>query len=155
MEVTATSRFARVSPTKVRDLAQAIQARVFRNRQRPDQALEALEAAPREVHIERWWFSPFYTEPQERYLRAGLLAQLERYEEALRWYETLGKRAMGPMYLAPSHLRQAEIYERLGEREKAVHHHARFIELWQDADPELQPQVEAARRALARLTREQ
>jgi len=32
--------------------------------------------------------------------------------------------------------------------------HGRFMELWRDADPELQPQVEEARAALARLTEE-
>jgi DNA-binding SARP family transcriptional activator/TolB-like protein len=137
--------------TLARDLAQAIRARVFSDRGSPEEALEALEAAPRHVDVSRWWFSSFYTAPQERYLRAGLLAELGRHEEALRWYETLGQRAMGPMYLAPSHLRQAEIYERLGEREKAVHHYERFIELWKDSDPELQPRVEEARRAIDAL----
>lgn len=55
------------------------------------------------------------------------------------------------MFVGPAHLRQAEIYERLGEPEKAHHHYAQFIELWEDADPDLQPQVEEARRAIEAL----
>lgn len=49
--------------------------------------------------------------------------------------------------LAVAHERLAELYQRSGNRDKAVYHAARFIELWQDADAELQPRV-AAKRAL-------
>jgi hypothetical protein len=37
------------------------------------------------------------------------------------------------------------------EREKAHEHYRRFIELWQAADPELQPLLDAARRKLAQV----
>ena len=56
------------------------------------------------------------------------------------------------MYLAPSQLRQAEIYDRRGDRDEAVKHYRRFIELWQNADPELQPLVVGARKRLAELS---
>ncbi len=46
------------------------------------------------------------------------------------------------------------IYEQLGEEEKAILHYQRFIELWKDADPELHPRVEAARRAIRALSPE-
>jgi tetratricopeptide (TPR) repeat protein len=46
----------------------------------------------------------------------------------------------------------AELYEKKGDREKAALHYRRFIELWKDADPELQPKVEDARARLRRLT---
>ena len=42
----------------------------------------------------------------------------------------------------------AEAYERRGDTENAARMYARFIELWQDADPELQPRVRAARERL-------
>ncbi len=58
------------------------------------------------------------------------------------------------MSLAPSHLRRAELYEELGDDERARRHYARFLELWQDPDPELRPMVESARHALERLTAE-
>ena len=55
------------------------------------------------------------------------------------------------MYLAPAHLRQAEIYERRGKRDLAARHYRRFIELWSRADPELQPAVAEARKRLAEV----
>jgi hypothetical protein len=54
-------------------------------------------------------------------------------------------------YLAPSHLRQAEIYQRRGQRDLAVQHYRRFIELWGESDPELQPAVAEAGSRLAEL----
>lgn len=55
----------------------------------------------------------------------------------------------------------AGIYERLGglyelrdDAGKAVHYYEKFIDLWGDADPEFQPRVEAARRAIERLLSE-
>lgn len=50
--------------------------------------------------------------------------------------------------------RLGEIYESRGEREKAVEYYDRFVGLWQDADPELQPQVADARERMARLVGE-
>jgi hypothetical protein len=43
------------------------------------------------------------------------------------------------------------IAERLGDREAAVRGYRNFVALWAQADPELQPRVQAAREALARL----
>jgi tetratricopeptide (TPR) repeat protein len=51
--------------------------------------------------------------------------------------------------LAGMQRRLAELYQRLGERDKAQDYYSRFIELWQDCDPELRPQVAEARRRLA------
>ena len=40
------------------------------------------------------------------------------------------------------------------DRAAAIRAYSRFVRLWEDADPELQPRVETARRALDRLTGE-
>ena len=48
--------------------------------------------------------------------------------------------------------RQAEIYDRRGDRDEAVKHYRWFIQLWQNADPELQPVVDGARKRLAELS---
>lgn len=48
--------------------------------------------------------------------------------------------------------RLAELEESRGNIDAAIRHYHRFIELWSDADPELQYQVDAARQALARLS---
>ncbi len=44
--------------------------------------------------------------------------------------------------------RLGQLYDGRGDREKAAECYGRFVELWADADPELQPRVEAARRRL-------
>jgi tetratricopeptide (TPR) repeat protein len=54
-------------------------------------------------------------------------------------------------YLAPSHKRAGELYEAKGDVANAVKHYREFIELWKNADPELQPKVAEVRRKVARL----
>lgn len=46
------------------------------------------------------------------------------------------------------------LYAARADRDRAAEYYARFIDLWQDADPELQPRVRAAQRALGRLAAE-
>jgi tetratricopeptide (TPR) repeat protein len=53
--------------------------------------------------------------------------------------------------LARIYERLGQLYEARGDSEKAVHYHGKFVDLWKDADPDLQPRVEAARRALEAL----
>jgi tetratricopeptide (TPR) repeat protein len=57
-----------------------------------------------------------------------------------------------PIYLAGVHERLGELYEEAGQPAKAAEHYQAFIELWKNADPELQPRVAEARRRLAKLT---
>ena len=47
--------------------------------------------------------------------------------------------------------RLGQLHESLGHRDEAIDYYRQFIDLWKDADPELQPQVEAARAAFASL----
>jgi len=54
-------------------------------------------------------------------------------------------------FLAPSHKRLGELYEAKGNRAKAAEHYRAFIDLWKNADPELQPSVKQARLRLAAL----
>jgi eukaryotic-like serine/threonine-protein kinase len=56
-------------------------------------------------------------------------------------------------YLASTHKRLGELYEAKGDVQQAIHHTAKFIDLWKDADPELQPKVAEAKRRLERLRR--
>jgi tetratricopeptide (TPR) repeat protein len=48
--------------------------------------------------------------------------------------------------------RLANLYEQRGDRQKAIHYYGKLVELLKDADPELQPRVEAARRAMEALS---
>ena len=50
--------------------------------------------------------------------------------------------------------RLGELYDERGDRDRAIEYYSRFIELWKDADPELQPAVQNTRERLARLVEE-
>jgi tetratricopeptide (TPR) repeat protein len=47
--------------------------------------------------------------------------------------------------------RLGELYEQKGNRQKAVEYYSRFVELWKNADPDLQPQVADIRARITRL----
>ncbi len=55
-------------------------------------------------------------------------------------------------YLAPVFERLGTLYEERGDAEQAIYYYGRLVELWTDADPELQPRVDAARRAMQTLS---
>jgi serine/threonine-protein kinase len=50
--------------------------------------------------------------------------------------------------------RLGELYEARGDRERAAQYYHEFVELWKDADPELQPQVTEVRKRLSALVGE-
>ena len=56
--------------------------------------------------------------------------------------------------LAPAYRRLGELYEARGDRAKARDYYGRFVDLWRDADPELQPIVANARAVVKRLSGE-
>jgi tetratricopeptide (TPR) repeat protein len=89
---------------------------------------------------------------RERFLQGELLAARGQYDDALRWFASFPEpEGYDLIYLAPSHLRRAEIYDELGDRQRAASHYARFFALWADCDPALQPTVTRARHRLAEL----
>jgi tetratricopeptide (TPR) repeat protein len=139
----------------VRDLSRTVRSDVAAVAGRSAEALSQLEAVKGEVPYELIRL-PYFSGEYARYLRAELLYQSGRDREALQWY---GHGFQGTpnelAYLAPSHLRQAELYDRLGERQQAVDHYSRFIQLWKGCDPELRPSVDRARSRLASLVGEQ
>jgi tetratricopeptide (TPR) repeat protein len=55
---------------------------------------------------------------------------------------------------AAAYRRMGELYEGRGDREKALEYYNEFVELWQEADPELQPMVQDVRERMARLAGE-
>jgi tetratricopeptide (TPR) repeat protein len=59
-----------------------------------------------------------------------------------------------PLLLAPTYRRLGELYEQRGDRDKAAEFYGKFIELWKDADPELQPMVQEVKPRMARLAGE-
>jgi tetratricopeptide (TPR) repeat protein len=87
------------------------------------------------------------------YDRAGMpdsaIALFERYVatpdwERIEWY-------LDPAFLAGTYKRLGELYEAKGDRQKAAGYYLKFVELWKDADLELQPKVAEVRQRLAHL----
>ena len=93
-----------------------------------------------------------YTLEHARYLRALQLRARGQHSEALRWIETSFQGSPSEIvFLAPMHLLRADIYEQLGDHQKAIEHYRHFVSLWRDCDPALQPRVEQVKAAIARL----
>jgi tetratricopeptide (TPR) repeat protein len=57
-------------------------------------------------------------------------------------------------HLAQAYVRVGELYEQRGDRERAIDYYQRFVDLWKNADPELQQQVEEVRGRIVRLAGE-
>ena len=141
-----------------RDLAQTARADIALRNGRAAEALTLLERVQGEVPLELVYLKAFatvreYGQEHARYLRAEALFALRRYDEALRWYQTSFQGSPAELvYLAPKHLRQGQIFEARGEREKATTHYRHFLALWRRPDPPLGATVSDARSRLGKLT---
>ena len=126
---------------------------------RGGEALSLLEAADGQVPLELVFVKPFanvreYTQEHARFLRAEALESLGRRDEALRWLETSFQGSAPELvYLAPVHLRRAAIHEQRGDTARAVERYQSFSRLWGESDPGVQPAVQRAHDAIARLRR--
>ncbi len=56
-------------------------------------------------------------------------------------------------YLAPALHRLGELYESAGDTKRATEYYGRFVDLWKNADPDLQPRVTEARKRIERMNR--
>jgi tetratricopeptide (TPR) repeat protein len=74
------------------------------------------------------------------------IAVFERYIDL-----PFAQRSDDQYYLAGSHERLGELYEAKGDKAKAQSHYLKFLEIWKNADPELQPKVAEVRARVARL----
>ena len=90
------------------------------------------------------------------------IAYFERYVETPYFFRIGGKTPTTPeafdlyeppdaVFLAGVYRRLAALHETVGHRQRAADYYRKFIDLWKDADPELQPFVTDARTRLARL----
>jgi tetratricopeptide (TPR) repeat protein/predicted Ser/Thr protein kinase len=135
-----------------RDLAHSVRADVARMLGDLTGALEEIDKTrPQDLWTN---INPdlYDSESYEKYMLAMLLEEHGQHDEALRWYSSLGQAAFEDIvYEAPKHLRMGEIYERLGNDEKAIEHYARFVDLWKDCDPEFRSLVDDAESRLAQL----
>jgi eukaryotic-like serine/threonine-protein kinase len=91
---------------------------------------------------------------------AELADQAGRADSALAWYERAfavtgySRFNVDAVNLPPALKRAGELYEAKGDRAKAAQVYRRFVDLWKDADPELQPGVREVRARLGRLATE-
>jgi tetratricopeptide (TPR) repeat protein len=53
--------------------------------------------------------------------------------------------------LAGVHKRLGELYEAKGDLPRAITNYSKFVDLWKNADPELQPKVDQVRKRLETL----
>ncbi len=141
------------SPSFAEDLALGVRAYVAWSQGAPAAGLALLERARLQSFYQNGFRSPLFSGSLQRYLRAMFLEGEGRLDDALRWYGSFEQISMYDfVFLAHSHLRRAEIYERLGDLDGARRHYARFVELWADPDPELRSSVERAQERLASLS---
>ena len=87
--------------------------------------------------------------------RAGMAdSAIARYELALEHTDEVVELDAQPRQAPVTYIRLAELYDERGDLEQAAGYYARFIDLWEDADPEFQPKVESARARLREIVRE-
>ena len=73
------------------------------------------------------------------------------YDRYVGTKDGLGATIVDPSQLAGAHKRLGELYEAKGDRTRAITHYQTFVDLWKNADPELQPLVRQARERLTKL----
>jgi tetratricopeptide (TPR) repeat protein len=78
------------------------------------------------------------------------IAAFERYLATPYWDKITPM--LDPIRVPAVHERLGQIYEAEGNTAKAAEHYRTFIDLWRNADVELQPRVADARRRLVNLT---
>lgn len=131
--------------------AEALEGYSLWRRGRPHQGLPLLDSARHRCVgrgggargsnlVIRWW-------------TGMLLWELDRKEEAIRYFESLANYGFGDRSIDSSAAWElGRMYEELGETRKAIDTYDRAITAWQDADPEIQPRITAAKQAVARLS---
>jgi DNA-binding SARP family transcriptional activator/TolB-like protein len=143
-------------PTSTSAMAQGFGLSIRAERERalghPAAALALLQQGARSTPFVAAWTSGIVSQGYERFVRAELLHELGRDDEALQWYGTFGENSPYDLvYLAPSLFRSAQIYDARGERALASRDYARFLALWKECDAELRPMTSIAEARLAAL----
>ncbi len=124
------------------DLAHSIRAAVLYEAGRLEEALAELEMARTNAWYGQTMASPLFARVAERWLRAEILYDLRRYDEAHDWFETIGEVSpSGLPYRSMALLKLASIAEIRGDTALAAEYRARFDALWADADPDLRARV--------------
>lgn len=127
-------------------ITRALEGYALWKRGQKSEAIRALEAVQRESfggepHRGVPWVLPNVT---FRWWLGDLMLEVGRPRDAERYFQSISADPFAAMRLA-------RVYENLGEFEKARSSYEYALLSWHDADPELQPRIQEARGALARL----
>lgn len=120
-------------------------------REGPEAAADSLVAAQRAV---TGWFAASILNSTIRWWTAEALVEAGRDEEAEPYYVSVFHGTVGAPLQAVAAERLARLYDARGDLDKAAEYYAVFTDMWKDADPELQPRVEAARTRLQEILAE-
>ena len=136
------TRLESTSGSLANDLSHSVRAAVHYAAGRLDSTLAELESP----HYDAWYgqtmVSPLFARVAERFLRAEVLYELGRLEEAEGWYATIGEISpSGLPYRSVALLRLASIADERGDTASAAAFRAQFDAHWADADPQLLAQV--------------
>ena len=133
------------------NLAKAVSARVLYARGDLHGAIEQLGHL-RIDPTHRTHYSAIFAQVVDRFFLAELLEKAGRHGESLAAYSSVGDYSTdGLAYMPTSHLRRGDIYLKMGERERAAAHYARFVDLWKDCDQNLVQLRNAAQAKVAQL----
>ena len=116
---------------------------------RPEEALQAFRSLP-----------PHTCRPCDQLEIARLFDAAGQSDSAAVYYESYLETPFNfrifvdARNLADVHERLGQLYDERGDIENAALHYARFVELWADADPELQSRVRAAQARLEEIVKE-
>jgi len=86
--------------------------------------------------------------------RAAAIVAWRKYVDTPWFWRMFGNQYQQGPRLGPALETVARMYDEAGDPENAAVYYARFVELWADADPELQPRVEVARARLQEIVSE-
>ncbi|HEX7123323.1 MAG TPA: protein kinase [Gemmatimonadaceae bacterium] len=134
-----------------RDAALALaDARLARAFGRYEEALEKLRLADRLRHERTDILTAERFHAFDRLQQAdSAIAAGEAYVAGTYW----NRLTTDAYFLAGIRQRLGELYEARGDTAKALAHYQAFVDLWKDADPELQPRVRDVRARVERLQR--
>lgn len=136
---------AAVGPPLQEALAAALDAAMAHGDGDPAEALRILAPAYDAMAFQLHQPSILVSLARERWQRAESLAAAGSTDEALRWFEPYWGLVPEAVFVAPSHFRRAQLREATGDPAGALQDYRSFLELWQDADAELQEWVGLAR----------
>lgn len=130
------------------DMSRAL-AHVLISEGRPDAALEELRGATNNcVYCDLVAFARAYDAAGPPDSAAVAWARLTEVP----WF---GKLTWDQFWLGPALERAAELYDELGDLENAAKYYARLVEVWAEADADLQPRVRVAQTRLEQILEEE